>query len=119
MLLINTDQNPYSEQVVSLSGISITLIFKYSVITESWYMDIKDRSGTVEILSGVEITSNRNLTGRYILEGFPLGNLYCLKNKVTSNKVTFNNFGPNLEYGLYWIPLNEELEYGIDGIIQL
>lgn len=119
MLIINTDKLPYTEQVVALSGVSVTLIFKYSIITESWWLDIKDRSGTVEILSGVEITANRNLTGRHILEGFPAGNLYCLRNKATTNKVSYDNFGANEEYSLYWIPRNEEEEFGIDGIIQL
>jgi len=119
MIRINNSTKPYSEQNVSLSGVSLTLILKYNIINSSWYLDIKDQSGSVEIISGIKVMRNSNLTGRYILEGFPDGNIYCLQNKSSDDLVTRNNLGADLTHSLYWLTSLEEQEFGIDGYIQL
>lgn len=118
-LKILTSSEPYSEQRVTIGGISLTLTFKYNSRNSSWYMDIKDGSNTNTILSGIKIMPNQNLTGRYILKNFPSGNFWCIRQKNDFTPINRDNFGSDKVYALYWLTSQEEGEAQIDNKIQL
>lgn len=119
MLLINTPDEPYSSQRVTISGTTLTLTLKYNSRNTSWYLDIKTGSNSKEILTGIKIMPNQNLTGRYVLPLLPEGNFYCLRTQNRFDDIDRDNFGNDKVYQLFWASTEDEEELGIDGSIQL
>jgi hypothetical protein len=119
MLLINIPDSPYSEQNITLDGLLIKLILKYNVISSSWYLDIKSGSGVTNLLSGIKITPNRNLTGRHLIDELSGGSLWCLRTKSDLSPISRGNFGEGKTYGLFWISDYEIEEVGLNGVLQL
>tara|TARA_R110002126_G_scaffold34517_8_gene106828 strand:+ start:1007 stop:1366 length:360 start_codon:yes stop_codon:yes gene_type:complete len=119
MLLINIPDSPYSEQNITLDGLTLQLILKYNIINSSWYLDIKTGSGKSEILSGIKVTPNRNLTGRHLVQELSGGDLWCLRSKNDFSPIDRDNFGEGEAYNLLWIPNSEVEEAELDGILQL
>lgn len=118
-LKINTSNYPYTEQRVTLGRNVVTLVFKYNIVDESWYMDIFTSEGQTPIKTGIKIMPNQNLTGRYILDNLKGGNIWCLRQKRDFTPVTRDNFGGDRTYQLYWLSSDEEEEIGVDDVIQL
>ena len=119
MLRINFPDSPYSSQNITVNRTTINLTLKFNVIDESWYLDVKSGSGAVDILSGAKLTPNRNLTGRHLLPSISGGDIWCLRNKNTSERIGRDNVGKGKSYNLFWIPDAEITEAGFDGILQL
>lgn len=119
MLLINNPENSYSEQRLVIGNSSVTLVIKYNVRNESWYLSILDSSGTLEYLSGVKIVPNQNLTGRYILDGNIGGDIWCLRVKNDYSPIDYNNLGRNKTYRLAWISDGDMRQLGVEDVIQL
>ena len=119
MLLINIPDEPYYTQRVTLESTAIRLITKFNSRNNSWYLDIKTGGGSSDILSGIKIMPNQNLTGRYDLPLLPDGNFFCLRTQNRFDDIGRDNFGNDKVYQLYWVPTDEELEAGLDGITQL
>ena len=112
-------EDSYYSQVVSLSNTLFTLTFKFNFFNQSWYLDITSVSGKDKYLTGLMIIPNQNITGRYLVDELSEGNLWCLKSSNTKEPLSFDNFGDEKDYRLYWIPSSEEKELGIDELIQL
>jgi hypothetical protein len=111
--------DPYYSQIISLSNSLFRITLKFNSVNKSWYVDIASVSGREKYLTGIMVVANQNLTGGSIVEELSEGNLWCLKDSKTQERLGFNNFGNNKDYSLYWIPSNEEQELGINELIQL
>jgi hypothetical protein len=116
-LLIPVSDSPYSEQLVSLSNRVITMVFKFNVVNQSWYLDLLDSRG-LKIKMGIRIVANQNLTERFDLSDSFTGDLWCIKNRNSSKVLGRTNLGKNKDYGLYWISDEDSKLLGIENVIQ-
>lgn len=115
---IRVPDKAYSRQNITLSGDSFDIIFKYNVRDDRWYFDLKDEGGNL-IFSGIKVMPNQNLTGRYVKDEFNNGNLWCFRRQKDDGAVSRNNFGIGKSFELAYLTKEEELETGLDGVIQL
>lgn len=116
---IRIPDTPFSEQKVVIGDNLLTVILKFNSRNNSWYLDIKDAVGENNIISGIKIMPNQNLTGRYVIDEFSNGNLWCQRNVNTDTVLGRDNFGINKDYGLIYLSNDEEEILGINGFIQL
>lgn len=116
---IKVPNSAFSEQQVNIGLDQITLILKFNSRNNAWYLDIKDSSADAEILSGIKVMPMQNLTGRYILDNFPSGNIWCMRQNSVSDPIGRDNLGTDKDYGLWYFSNEEEEELGINGNIQL
>ena len=118
-LEIFVPSTPYSEQQVSLGESVLTFEFKFNSRNSSWYLNLYDSQKETEILTGIKIQPNQNLTGRYKLEGFPLGALWCLRVQSSEEVLGRYNLGVGKNYSMFYLSDDEELERVANGFIQL
>jgi hypothetical protein len=79
---------------VTLSGVIYTLYLHYNVRMDRWIMDIQDASGN-QILSGIALIINRNLTGQYRTLQIPTGVFFCTDETNKDTQPTLDSFGTN------------------------
>lgn len=115
---INIPDSAYSEQRVSLSNNLVILVLKFNIRNQAWYLDIKNSDGSENILTGLKLMPNQNLTGRYILPELGNGNLWCLRVKNDFSRIDRDNLVSG-SYSLTWLSNTEEQELNLDGVIQL
>lgn len=104
---------PSSVQQVTLDNTTYTIKSYFNVRDEGWRLDISDIDGNI-ILAGAKIMPVANLTGKYILDAFPNGNLWVLPTTSGTTAVGFDNFGTGKNYQLWYLTLEEEVENGLD-----
>jgi hypothetical protein len=101
MILVNVPNSPWSENRMSLGGQFYNIIFRYNSRDERWRMDIyKDED---PVILGVKIMENQSLLGRYILEGFDHGDIFCVRNKNDKKLCGRDNLGIGLAYQLVYL----------------
>ena len=118
-LNIRIPDSAWSEQQVTISNNVLTLAFKFNSRNDSWYVDISNSDNTENIISGLNVMPNQNLTGRYFLSDISEGNIWCVRKSTTSEPIGRDNFGIGKDFELWYIPDSEEQELGINGTIQL
>lgn len=104
---ITIPDTAWSRQVVSLSGSSYVFETRYNERSSRWYINIT--LGGVSVINSLKVVENVNLTGRYLLDNFNDGNLFCIKIKETAEPAGRDNFGIGKDYEL-WYLTNEEIE---------
>lgn len=97
----------YSEVNITLSGLSYNLVFKLNSRDSRLYFDLY--SEDVLIKAGIKIMESQSLLGRYILEGFSHGDIFCIRKENIDENATLSNTGINKPYGLFYLTA-EELE---------
>ena len=102
-----------SEINVTLGGISYNIIFRENgrEVDDNGngrlYFDVYTED--VLVKGGVKIMENQSLLYRYLLDGFPSGDILCLSRSGDSDGVsTLSNTGLGKAYGLFYLT-NEEL----------
>jgi len=118
-LMIYNSDSPYSQQRISANGGVFILVFKYNIRDKSWYIDIKTSDGQTSIKDGIKVVANQNLTGQYVLEDFPDGNIWCFRVQNDFNPVSRDNLGDGKTYTLTFLSPEEEEVLGINGFTQL
>ena len=116
---ILTNESLYTAQRITLVDYSVTLQFKFSERSQSWYLDILNNDGITPLLCGIKIMPNQNLTGRYRSSALTGGNFWCLRIKNDKSVIDKLNFGSTGTYSLYWLTDAEEEELLIDGQITI
>jgi len=53
-----TADTPYFQEVVLLDGVAYTLVFRWNVRANSWYLDILDETGETTYHAGVRMVVN-------------------------------------------------------------
>lgn len=107
MILINVPNSPWSESRMSLGGIYYRFVFRYNSVDERWRMDIYLSDGT-PVIEGVKIMGeNESLLGRYILDNFDHGDIFCMRAKNDGLPAGRYNLGIGLSYELVYTPYSE------------
>jgi len=109
MLYINNSSSPYSEQRVSLGGEAYTLVFKFNIRNNCWYVSILNATGTSSLIEGLQVKPNQSLTGRYTDIGFQ-GELWCVRVKSETSPISVDNLGREGVYRLAWLSREEASE---------
>lgn len=102
---------PWSRQTVSLSGRNYIFEVSYNERSKRWYIDIS-LSGS-DVVNSVKVMENYDLTGRYCLQDFPDGELFCARLRETSDPVGRDNFGIGKDYELLYLTLEEIEQLGL------
>lgn len=100
---INHNKTPYSRQRVSLNGQSLTIDLKYTPRQQCWHMDIYDTGTGDEVLLGIKVEPNQNLTGRYQRAKISGGDIWCLRRKADGSPITYDNLGSGRSYELVFL----------------
>jgi len=96
-----------SEINVTLGGISYDIIFRENSRDDRLYFDIYTED--ILVKGGVKVMENQSLLYRYLLDGFPSGDILCLSRSGDSEGIaTLSNTGLGKAYGLFYLT-NEEL----------
>ena len=112
MININVPNFPESYQNISLEGVEYRLRLTYNTRDKHWRMSLLNLDNE-EIISGIKIMPNQNLTWRYsYIDGMPPGNFYCLRLKNDYSDVGRDNLGYDKTYQLFYMTQQEDLLYG-------
>ena len=93
-------QLPWQEYRITLSGIIYTLEFTYNVRSDRWILNINDAFGN-QILQGIVLLINRDLTGQYRTLDIPIGTIFAADNTLQDTQPTLNSFG--VDHTLYYL----------------
>ncbi len=97
----------WSEVNVSLGGQEYKITYTFNERDERWRFDLED------IILGVKVMENQELTGRYLLEGLGQGDIYCIRYKRDGLDVGFSNLGIDDPYELVFLSNSEIEELGV------
>lgn len=118
-LKIRVPDSAYHTQSINLGGNTYNITFKYNTSDSAWYIKLSQLDGT-PITSDIKVMPNQNLTGRFpVYTPLPNGNLWCRRAKNDFRPIDRNNFGIGKTYELVYLTIEEEIEAGIDGTVQL
>lgn len=116
---IKVSERPYFNQDVILGGRTYNLLFKFNDSDKSWYISLRD-SFKNDLLSGIKILPNQNLTEVFSYKDLLLGgNIWCLKSKATKEPLGLDNLGIDKSYELFWLTTEDEEALDVNGTIQL
>lgn len=82
---------PWKKFTIPLDGVIYTLTVRFNVRSNRWILDIADSSNN-PILVGIPVLIERNLTGRYVISGLPLGTLFATDFTNQENQPTRYSF---------------------------
>ena len=105
-LSISVPTSPSERSIITLSGSEYEFFFNFNTRDSRWRLSIKQ--GNTSIVSGIKIVESQDLLGRYLLEGFSHGNLYCIRFKEDGEPVGRDNFGIDKAYELVYLT-NQEI----------
>lgn len=109
-LQIRIEDNPYQEKLITLNGNSLFITFSFNTRDNRWYFDLVDRNA-IDVVSGVKILPEQNLTGKYLDVASLLGgNFYCVNTKLDGKDVTRDNFGTDRQFQFWYFSEAEEEE---------
>ena len=91
---------PNQKFKISLSGSVFTIELAYNVRQDRWIMSISDASGN-QILVGVPILINRNLTGQYRTLKIPTGIIFATDDSSQGQQPTLNSW--NIDHTLGYV----------------
>ena len=83
---------PWYTFQITLSGVVYSLVIRYNNRSNRYMMDINDPSGN-QILSGVVLLINRNLTGQYTTLSLPPGIFFVTDETSQGIQPTQYSFG--------------------------
>lgn len=116
--IINLPNSAWHEQRVTLSGRRYTIISKYNIRDDGWYIDIINNQG--QGLYGLKMMPQQNITYRYKYRDVVRnGDLWCMRTRNNFEQISRDNVGTDKTYQLWWIPDTEAEELGINDTIQL
>lgn len=91
---------PWQQFKITLSGVIFTLEFKYNGRMDRWIMNINDASGN-QVLQGMVLLINRNLTGQYTTLEIPEGVFYPADDTGQDTQPGQNSFG--VDHTLFYL----------------
>lgn len=77
---------------ITLTGVIFTFQMLFNVRMNRWIMNINDSAGN-QILSGIPLLIDTNLTYQYATLAIPAGILFCGDNTNQDMQPTLNSFG--------------------------
>lgn len=95
-----SNQLPWYKFKITLSGVIYTLNVRYNTRSSRWIMDILDSSGN-QLLMGIPVLINRDLTAQYLYLSIPPGVFIPTDNTNQGNQATLYSFG--LDHTLYYV----------------
>lgn len=119
MILIHTPNTAHSEQRITLDGVAYVIEYKFNVRNNGWYINLYNSSKTTEYISGVKLTPNQNLTGRYVTDALSNGDIWCARMKNDNEDLGRNNLGIDKSYTLVYFSDDELPDFNINDYIQL
>lgn len=105
------ENKAFFSQNISLLNTSFQVTLKYNSTDKLWRFSLKTPENVV--VKGVPLVANTNLTGKYKFDVLRGGNFWCLRKKVTTEPVKFDNLGFDKDYGLFFLTTTEEKEIGL------
>jgi hypothetical protein len=90
---------PWYKFVLPLSGTLYTLHFRYNGRMQRWLMDVNDSSDN-QILSGIVLLIERNITGQYDTLALPPGIFFATDDSGQESEPTLYSFG--LDHTLWY-----------------
>lgn len=110
---LKVDDNTYQEKLLTLNGNSLFITYSYNTRDNRWYFDIVDRND-IDIISGVKILPDQNLTGKYLdVNNLLNGNIYCVNTRLDGTDITRDNFGTDKKFQLWYLTSEEEADIGV------
>jgi Domain of unknown function (DUF6983) len=83
---------PFVQFRITLSGVIYTLTFKYNTRMSRWVMEIDDANDN-QLLSGIVLLIERNLTGQYLYLAIPPGVFFCTDDTGQDTQPVQTSFG--------------------------
>lgn len=102
---IPVPDSSYSEVNISLSGSTYNIIYKLNSRDNRLYFDIYLEDSLIK--SGIKVMEDQSLLGRYLLDDFLHGDIFCLSKENTNDDVSLDNIGFNKPYGLFYLTNSE------------
>ena len=110
---LKVDNNSYQDKTITINGNSFFITYSFNTRDSRWYFDMVDRNG-IDIISGIKILPQQNLTRKYIqVNEYLAGNIYCINTNFDGSDVTRDNFGTDRKFQLWYFTTGEEEELGI------
>lgn len=85
---------------ITLNGVNFVFQLLFNVRMNRWIMNISDSSGN-QILSGIPVLINRNLTGQYATLAIPKGSFFVVDDTGQFTQPTQFSFG--VDHSCYYI----------------
>lgn len=76
MQIIPFKQPAEWQMQITLSDVIFILNFKWNTLNQYWMMSIYNANND-PVLLGVKVVVNWNLTGQFVIEGMPAGDIVC------------------------------------------
>ena len=106
---IRVSESAYQEKLITINRQKMFITLSFNTRDNRWYIDLVDRNKD-DIISGVKITPNKNLTGKYVdVHNLLGGDLVCVDTKVSGKDIEKDTFGTDKQFQLLYIS-NEEQE---------
>lgn len=90
---------------INLSGAIFTLRLRYNSRMDRWILDIADPTNN-DILNGLPILVERDLAGRFVISGLPLGTFFATDDTGEGSQPTRYSFGTT--HTLYYADPTQE-----------
>lgn len=110
MIVINVPDAPWSEVRTTLSGIPYLIIFRFSTTDERWRMDLYKYDGTPILTGNKILEGSPSLLGGHILDDFPDGDIYLLRQQNDGLPCGRHNLGIGKPYELVYAEHRELAE---------
>lgn len=91
---------PYVTFTITLSGVIYTMQFKYNTRMARWMMNLSDSAGN-QLLSGIVLLIERNLTGQYFYLNIPPGPFFATDDTSQDTQPTQFSFG--IDHTLFYV----------------
>lgn len=95
-----TNQLPFIVYSITLSGVIYQLQFKYNTRMARWIMSVNDSTGN-QLLAGIVLLIERNLTGQYLYLTIPPGLFFCTDDTSQDTQPTQFSFG--VDHTLFYV----------------
>ena len=106
-LELKVSDNAYQEKLITLNGNSFFFTYTFNTRDQRWYFDMVDRDA-IDIISGVKIMTNQDLTSKYInVASLIGGEIYCVNQRANEDDITRDNFGNNKQFVLWYFEAGE------------
>ena len=87
---------PAFEFTLDLEEALYTLAFRWNDRKERWLMDIKDSNGA-DLLMGIVLLTDVNITDPYIIEGLPPGRFFVIDESGAGKNPGINDLGNDVK----------------------
>lgn len=83
---------PWYRFKLSLSGVIFTLRFRFNPRMQRYVLDVADASNN-DVLNGLVLLIQRDLTGQFVISGLPTGTLFVTDDTGKDSQPTRLSFG--------------------------